>query len=179
MFYLEEIYHKRAAPKLQKAFGYSNVMQVPRFQKAALSICVGQAVKNPKLVNAAREDLTLIAGQRAVITKAKKAVANFKLREGTAIGAAVTLRRGGMWSFLERLIHFALPQVRDFKGLSPKAFDGRGNYNMGLREQIVFPEINYDTVDAVRGMNITLNTTAATDEEAKALMDWTGFPFRS
>ena len=179
MFYLEEIYHKQAAPKLKKEFAYSNAMQIPRFQKAVLSICVGQAVKNPKLVNAAREDLTLIAGQRAVITKAKKAVANFKLREGTAIGAVVTLRRGRMWSFLERLIHFALPQVRDFKGLSPKAFDGRGNYNMGLREQIVFPEINYDTVDAVRGMNITFNTTASTDREAKALMDWTGFPFRS
>ena len=178
MSILKELYNKEAMPKLRKEMGYKNIMQVPKFQKVVLNMCVSQAVKNPKILTAVQEDLTLIAGQKAVITKAKKAIANFKLREGMPLGCSVILRKEGMWSFLARLIHFVLPQVRDFKGLSPKAFDGRGNYNMGLKEQIIFPEINYDKVDAIRGMNITINTTASTDKEAKALMTYMGFPFR-
>jgi len=179
MSVLQELYMKEAVPQLKKNMGYKNVMEIPKFQKVVLNMCVSQAVKNPKVLNSLQEDLTLIAGQKAIITKAKKAIANFKLREGMPLGCAVTLRREGMWSFLARLIHFALPQVRDFKGLSPKAFDGRGNYNMGIKEQIIFPEINYDKVDAIRGMNITINTTAWTDKEAKALMTYMGFPFRN
>lgn len=179
MSMLQELYRKEAVPKLKTEMGYKNVMEIPKFQKVVLNMCVSQAVKNPKILNSLQEDLTLIAGQKAVVTKAKKSIANFKLREGMPLGCAVTLRRGRMWSFLARLIHFALPQVRDFKGLSPKAFDGRGNYNMGIKEQIIFPEINYDKVDAIRGMNITINTTAKTDKEAKALMTYMGFPFRN
>ena len=176
---LQELYREKVISKLQEEMGYKNVMQIPKFQKVVLNMCVSQAVKNAKILNSVREDLTMIAGQKAVITKAKKAIANFKLREGMPLGCSVILRRGRMWSFLSRLIHFALPQVRDFKGLSPKAFDGRGNYNMGLKEQIIFPEINYDKVDAIRGMNITINTSAPTDKEAKALMTYMGFPFRN
>lgn len=178
MSILKELYNKEVVLKLKKEVGCKNAMQIPRLQKVVLNMCVKEAVKNPKILNSVQEDLTLIAGQKAVITKAKKAIANFKLREGMPLGCSVTLRRERMWSFLARLIHFALPQVRDFKGLSPKAFDGRGNYNMGLKEQIIFPEINYDKVDAIRGMNITINTTAETDREAKALMTYMGFPFR-
>lgn len=178
MSILKELYSKEVVSKLKKEVGYKNAMQVPKFQKVVLNMCVKEAIKNPKILNSVQEDLTLIAGQKAVVTKAKKAIANFKLREGMPLGCSVTLRREKMWSFLVRLIHFALPQVRDFKGLSPKAFDGRGNYNMGLKEQIIFPEINYDKVDAIRGMNITINTTAETDKEARALMTYMGFPFR-
>lgn len=178
MSILKELYTKEVVPKLRKEIGYTNIMQIPKLQKVVLNMCVKEAIKNPKILNSVQEDLTLIAGQKAVITKAKKAIANFKLREGMPLGCSVTLRKEGMWSFLTRLIHFALPQVRDFKGLSPRAFDGRGNYNMGLKEQIIFPEINYDKVDAIRGMNITINTTAETDKEAKALMTYMGFPFR-
>ena len=178
MSFLEELYRKEAKGGLKKILKFGNVMEAPQFQKVTLNMCVSQAVKNPKILNSLQEDLTLIAGQKAVITKAKKAIANFKLREGMPLGCMVTLRRERMWSFLARLIHFALPQVRDFKGLSPKAFDGRGNYNMGLKEQIVFPEINYDKVDSIRGMNITINTNAGSDEKAKALMTCIGFPFR-
>lgn len=176
---LQELYKTQVKEKLKKEMGYKNTMQTPRFEKVVLNMCVSQAVKTPKILNSVQEDLTQIAGQKAIITKAKKAIANFKLREGMPIGCTLTLRREKMWSFLARLIHFALPQVRDFKGLSPKAFDGQGNYNMGLKEQIVFPEINYDKVDAIRGMNITINTTAKTDKEAKTLMTYMGFPFRT
>lgn len=175
----KKLYENEVRAKMQKAKGRGSPMQIPRLTKIVLSMCVGQAVKNPKILNSAQEDLTLIAGQKAVITKAKKAVANFKLREGMPIGAMVTLRRDKMWSFFDRLTHFALPKVRDFKGLSPKGFDGRGNYNMGLREQIVFPEINYDKVEAIRGMNIAINTSASTDREARELLSLLAFPFRN
>ena len=172
------LYEKQAHKKLKKKWNYGSSMQVPKINKIVLSMCVSQAVKTPKILNAVQEDLSLIAGQRAVITKAKKAISNFKLREGMPLGVMVTLRRGKMWSFFDRLVHFALPKVRDFKGTSPKGFDGRGNYNMGLKEHIVFPEINYDKVESIRGMNITINTSTDKDEEAKDLLSLMGFPFR-
>ena len=172
-------YQKEVRSNLKKKWNYKNSHQIPRITKIVLSICAGgQAVRNPKILNAVQEDLSLIAGQRAVITKAKKAISNFKLREGMPLGAFVTLRRERMWSFFDRLTHFALPKVRDFKGLSPKSFDGRGNYNMGLKEHIVFPEINYDKVESIRGMNITINTSAETDGPARDLLFFMGFPFR-
>ena len=175
----QSLYTDQVRSQLQKKRSYKSSMQIPRLTKIVLNICVSQAVKNPKILNSVQEDLSLIAGQRAVITKAKKAIANFKLREGMPLGACVILRREKMWSFFDRLVHFALPQVRDFKGMSPKSFDGRGNYNMGLKEHIVFPEINYDKVEAIRGMNITINTSAKTDEEARDLLSHLGFPFRN
>ena len=178
MSVLQDLYQKEVRSTLKKEKGYRNVMEIPKIKKVTLSMCVSQAVKDPKILNSVQEDLNLISGQKSVITKAKKAIANFKLREGMSLGAAVTLRRDKMWSFLDRLVHFSLPQVRDFKGLSPRSFDGRGNYNMGLKEQIVFPEINYDKVSAIRGMNITIVTTAKTDEEAHNLLKGLGFPFR-
>ncbi len=174
----KELYKKEASARLRKKWKYKSSMQIPKITKIVLSICVSQAVRNPKILNSVQEDLSLIAGQRGVITKAKKAISNFKLREGMPIGAAVTLRREKMWSFFDRLTHFALPKVRDFKGLSPKSFDGKGNYNMGLREHIVFPEINYDKVESIRGMNISINTSAKTDEEARDLLAFLAFPFR-
>ena len=179
MSVLRDLYQSAARKKLKEKRGYKNIMEIPKIEKVTLSMCVSQAVKDPKILKSVQEDLDLISGQKSLITKAKKAIANFKLREGMALGAVVTLRRGGMWSFLDRLVHFALPQVRDFKGLSPKSFDGRGNYNMGLKEQIVFPEINYDKVSAIRGMNITVNTSAKTDEEARELLSCLAFPFRN
>ena len=179
MSVLRDLYQKKVRSKLKKEKGYRNVMEIPKIEKVILSMCVSQAVKDPKILNSVQEDLNLISGQKSVITKAKKAIANFKLREGMSLGAAVTLRRDKMWSFLDRLVHFSLPQVRDFKGLSPRSFDGRGNYNMGLKEQIVFPEINYDKVSAIRGMNISIVTTAKTDEEARDLLRGLGFPFRT
>ena len=174
----KKLYETKAREQMAKKWNYKSPMQIPKITKIVLSICVSQAVKNPKILNSVQEDLSLIAGQRALITKAKKAISNFKLREGMPIGAVVTLRREKMWSFFDRLTHFALPKVRDFKGLSPKSFDGRGNYNMGLREHIVFPEINYDKVESIRGMNITINTSAKKDEEAKDLLSFMAFPFR-
>lgn len=178
MSVLQDLYQKTVRSKLKKERGYKNVMEIPQIEKVVLSMCVSQAVKDPKILKSVQEDLSLISGQKSIITKAKKAIANFKLRQGMALGAAVTLRRGKMWSFLDRLVHFSLPQVRDFRGLSPKSFDGRGNYNMGLKEQIVFPEINYDKVSAIRGMNISIVTTAKTDGEARDLLRGLGFPFR-
>ena len=175
----KKLYENEVRGKMQKARSYKSAMEIPRITKIVLSMRASQAVKNPKILNSVQEDLSLIAGQKAVITKAKKAIANFKLREGMPIGVMVTLRREKMWSFFDRLTHFALPKVRDFKGLSPKSFDGRGNYNMGLREQIVFPEINYDKVEAIRGMNITINTSAKTDGEARELLSYMAFPFRN
>jgi len=175
---LQEQYQKEMAPALMKELGLKNVMEIPTVTKIVLNTSVAEAVKNPKILNNVVEDLSTITGQRAVQTKAKKAISNFKLREGMPLGATVTLRREKMWAFLERLVHISLPRVRDFRGLSPKGFDGRGNYNMGLKEQIIFPEINYDKVDAVRGLNITICTSAKTDAEGKALLEQVGMPFR-
>jgi len=175
---LRNFYNTQVCSQLQKANKYKSSMQIPKITKIVLNICVSEAIKNPKILKSVQEDLSLIAGQRAVITKAKKAIANFKLREGMPLGVCVTLRREKLWSFLDRLIHFALPRVRDFKGLSPKGFDGCFNYNMELKEHIVFPEINYDKIESIRGMNITVNTSAKTDEEAKTLLTYVGFPFR-
>ena len=179
MFLSKRVYEKEVRPQLQKTNRYKSPMQIPKMTKIVLSICVGsQAVKNPKILKSVQEDLSFIAGQKAVITKAKKAISNFKLREGMPLGASVTLRKDKMWCFFDRLVHFALPKVRDFKGLSPKSFDGHGNYSMGLKEHIVFPEINYDKVEAIRGMNITINTSADKDEEARHLLSLMSFPFR-
>ncbi|RME17170.1 MAG: 50S ribosomal protein L5 [Bdellovibrio sp.] len=175
---MKENFEKEIVPALKKQLGLKNIMQVPRLEKIVLNVCIGEAVRNPKLLNTAQEELTMITGQKAVITRAKKAISNFKLREGMPLGTSVTLRRERMWSFFERLVHFSIPRVRDFRGLSPKAFDGRGNYNMGLKEQIIFPEVDYDKVDKIRGMNITICTTAKTDAEGKALLESLGFPFR-
>ena len=175
---LKEAYQKEVVPSLSKQMGYKSSMQVPRLEKIVISVCTSEAVQNPKIVNGIVEEITAIAGQKAVITKAKKAISNFKLREGIPIGVRVTLRREKMWSFLDRLQSLALPRVRDFRGLPPKGFDGRGNYNMGLKEQIVFPEINYDRIEKVRGMNITICTTAGNDNEGKALLEALGMPFR-
>lgn len=175
---LQEKYQNEVAPAIMKSLGLQNKMEVPRIEKIVISSCLPEAVQNSKVLNTAADELTTIAGQKAVITKAKKSLANFKLREGMPLGVTVTLRREKMWSFLDRLISVSLPRVRDFRGLPPKGFDGRGNYNMGLKEQIVFPEINYDKVDKVRGMNITIVTTAKDDTQGKALLDNFGFPFR-
>ena len=175
---LKETYKKEIIPSLIKQMGYKCSMEVPRLDKIVISVCTSEAVQNPKIVNGIVDEITAIAGQKAVITKAKKAISNFKLREGIPIGVRVTLRREKMWSFLDRLQSLALPRVRDFRGLPPKGFDGRGNYNMGLKEQIVFPEINYDRIEKVRGMNITICTTAGNDNEGKALLEALGMPFR-
>ncbi|MBK7962128.1 MAG: 50S ribosomal protein L5 [Bdellovibrionales bacterium] len=175
---LKERYNKEIVPALVKQMGYKNVMQVPRLEKIVLSVSTGDAVQNPKVLNLVVDELTAITGQKAVITKAKKAISNFKLRQGIPIGVRVTLRKEKMWSFLDRLNTLALPRVRDFRGLPPKGFDGRGNYNMGLKEQIVFPEINFDRVEKVRGMNITICTTAGSDPDGRALLEALGLPFR-
>ena len=175
---LNEKYNKEVAPALMKTLGYESVMQVPRLEKIIISVCTSEAVQNPKILNSVVEEISAIAGQRAVITKAKKAISNFKLREGIPLGVRVTLRREKMWSFLDRMNTLALPRVRDFRGLPSKGFDGRGNYNMGLKEQIVFPEINYDRVEKVRGMNITICTTAKNDADGRALLEALGMPFR-
>ena len=175
---LKETYKKEVVPGLVKQMGYKSSMQVPRLEKIVISVCTSEAVQNPKIVNGIVEEISSIAGQKAVITHAKKAISNFKLRKGIPLGVRVTLRREKMWSFLDRLNSLALPRVRDFRGLPPKGFDGRGNYNMGLKEQIVFPEINYDRVEKVRGMNITICTTAGNDNEGKALLEALGMPFR-
>ena len=175
---LQNTYTKEIVPVLMKSLGYKSTMQVPRLEKIIISVCSSDVVQNPKLVNGIVDEISAIAGQKAVITKAKKAISNFKLREGIPIGVRVTLRRDNMWSFLDRLQTLALPRVRDFRGLPSKGFDGRGNYNMGLKEQIVFPEINYDKVEKVRGMNITICTTANNDNDGKALLEALGMPFR-
>ncbi len=172
-------YKSDIVPALMKRFGYKNPMQVPRLSKIVVNMGLGEAVSNPKLADAAVLELTAIVGQKPVITRAKKAIATFKLRQGMPIGAMVTLRRERMWEFLDRLVTLALPRVRDFRGTSAKAFDGAGNYTLGLREQIVFPEIDFDRVEKVKGMNVTFVTTAPTDEEAKELLAQLGMPFRS
>jgi large subunit ribosomal protein L5 len=175
---LLERYRKEVVPALQKEFNYSNVMQVPHVEKIVLNIGMGEALQNAKSLDAAMNDLTIIAGQKPVFTKAKRSIAAFKLREGNTIGVTVTLRSERMWSFLDRLISIALPRQRDFRGVSPDSFDGRGNYSLGLREQLIWPEINYDKIDKVRGMAVTVVTTAKTDEEGRRLMALLGMPFR-
>lgn len=175
---LEDRYKKEIRPTLVKQLGFDNVMQAPKLEKVVISVCLSEAVQNPKVLNSVVDEITAITGQKAVITHAKKAISNFKLREGIAIGARVTLRREKMYAFMDKLMNLALPRVRDFRGLPPKGFDGRGNYNMGLKEQIVFPEINFDRVEKARGMNITICTSGKTDAEGKALLEALGMPFR-
>jgi large subunit ribosomal protein L5 len=172
-------YRERVVPDLMKKFGYKTVMQVPRITKITLNMGVGEAVNDKKNIDNAVADLTKISGQKPVITKARKAIANFKIREGLAIGCMVTLRGQRMYEFLDRLVTISLPRVRDFRGVSGRAFDGRGNYNIGLKEQIIFPEIEYDKIDTLRGLNISITTTAKTDDEAKALLSAFRFPFRN
>jgi len=175
---LKERYQKEISPALMKALGLTNVMQIPRIVKVVVNIGLGEAMDNPKALDAAVIDLSTITGQKPVVTKARKSIANFKLREGRAIGTAVTLRGERMWAFLDRLMNIVLPRVRDFRGVSPNSFDGRGNYTLGLKEQIIFPEIEYDKVDKVRGLEITIVTSATTDEQALALLQMLGMPFR-
>ena len=174
-----EQYEKEIVPALVRKFKYKNVMQVPRMTKIVVNVGLGEAIQNIKALDAASNDIALIAGQKPVITKASKSIASFKLRKGMPIGCMVTLRRERMYEFYQKLVTIVLPRVRDFRGVSPKSFDGRGNYTMGLKEQIIFPEIEYDKVDRVRGMNITVTTTAVTDEEAFELLKLMGMPFRS
>ena len=176
---LEKIYKEQVVPKLTKQFGYQNVMQVPRITKITLNMGVGEAAGNKKVLENAVADMAKISGQKPITTKARVSVASFKIRDGWPIGCKVTLRRANMWEFLDRLINISLPRVRDFRGVSAKAFDGRGNYNFGIKEQIIFPEIDFDQVDALRGMDISITTTARTDNEAKALLTAFSFPFRN
>ena len=174
---LENVYREKVVPVLQKEFAYSSPMQIPGIVKISLNIGLGSASQNNKLMEEAMNELSVIAGQKAVMTRAKKSIAAFKLREGMPIGCRVTLRKERMWDFLDKLMNFALPRVRDFRGVSDKAFDGRGNYALGIREQLLFPEIEYDKVDKIRGMDICICTTATTDEEAKELLTMVGAPF--
>src|SRR5690606_19769848 len=175
---LQTRYREDVVPKLMQEFGYRNLMEVPRISKIVLNIGLGEALDNPKALDSAMEDLRQITGQQPVVTRARKSIANFKLREGRAIGLKVTLRGERMWALLDRLMNIALPRVRDFRGVSPDTFDGRGNYTIGLREQIIFPEIQYDKIDKVRGMEITVVTTARSDEEGRRLLKLLGMPFR-
>jgi len=174
---LSEQYQKEVVPALRERFGYRNIMQVPRLEKIVVNMGVGEAVQDAKVMDGAVADLAAIAGQKPAVRRAKKAISNFKLRQGVPIGCMVTLRRERMFEFLDRLVNFALPQVRDFRGVPARSFDGRGNYNLGIKEQIIFPEIEYDKVDQMRGMNITFVTSAKTDEEAKELLRLLGMPF--
>ncbi len=176
---LKEFYKKEVVPALIKQFGYKSVMQVPRIEKIVLNMGVGEATSDKKILDNAVGDMTKIAGQKPVVTKARKAIAGFKIREGYPIGCMVTLRQSRMYEFLDRLVTIALPRVRDFRGISGRSFDGRGNYNLGVKEQIIFPEIEYDKVDAIRGMNITITTSAKTDAEARALLAAFKFPFKA
>ncbi len=175
---IRERYQKELVPALVKGLNLRNVMEVPRIKKVIVNIGLGEALDNPKALDAAVIDLTAITGQKPIVTKAKKSIANFKLREGRQIGAVVTMRGERMWDFLDRLMNIVLPRVRDFRGVSPESFDGRGNYTLGLREQIIFPEIEYDKVDKVRGMEITIVTSASNDDQAKMLLQMLGMPFR-
>jgi large subunit ribosomal protein L5 len=175
---LKDRYRSELIPSLMKELGFENPMQVPRLEKIVVNMGVGEAIRDAKLLDSAQEDLTVITGQRPLVTKAKKSIASFKVREGMSIGAKVTLRGDRMWEFLDRLLATALPRIRDFRGLDPKAFDGHGNYTLGLTEQLVFPEVDYDKIDAVRGMDVTVVTTARGDDEGRALLRVLGFPFR-
>ncbi len=176
---LKESYLKDVVPEMKKKFGYKNIMKVPRLEKITLNMGLGEAVENVKILDSAVDELSLIAGQKAVITKAKKSIATYKLREGMPIGVMVTLRRNRMMEFFDKLVNIALPRVRDFRGVSGKAFDGRGNYSLGIREQIIFPEINYDKIDKIKGLNVSIVTTAKSDEEGKELLRLLGMPFRN
>lgn len=174
---LKDHYSKEVSPALMKKFSYKNVMQIPKVEKVVINMGVSDAVGNPKSLDAAVADLTIISGQKPVVTKAKKSISAFKIREGMSIGTKVTLRGERMYHFLDKLFSIAMPRVRDFRGISPKAFDGRGNYTMGVKEQLIFPEIEYDKIDKIRGMDITIVTTAQTDEEARELLKLMGMPF--
>jgi len=176
---LQEQYKAEILPRLKAKFGYRNVMQVPRLSKIVVNMGLGDAIENVKVIETAADEIAIITGQKPVVTKARKSIANFKLREGVPIGVMVTLRRDRMYHFLDKLIAIALPRVRDFKGVSPRGFDGRGNYTLGIKEQIMFPEVNYDKIDKIRGMNITIVTTARTDEEGLELLRLVGIPFRA
>ena len=175
---LKETYQTDLMPALTKEFRYTSPMEVPRLEKIVLNMGLGEAIQNIKVLDAAMEELTLIAGQRPVVTRARKSIATFKLREGMPIGCMVTLRRGRMYDFFDKLVNVALPRVRDFRGLSDKALDGRGNFTLGIKEHIIFPEIDYDKIDKIKGLNITIVTTAKTDEEGKALLKMMGMPFK-
>ena len=175
---LKESYHKDLLPKLKKEFNYKNIMQVPRLQKIVVNMGLGEAIQNIKVLDSATNEIMAITGQKPVPTKAKKSIANFKLRKGMPIGCLVTLRKDRMYEFFDRLVNVAMPRVRDFRGVSSKSFDGRGNYSLGIKEQIIFPEIDYDKIDKIKGLNITIVTTAKTDEEGKALLGLLGMPFR-
>lgn len=175
---LKDKYQSEVIPAMQQRFGYKNIMQAPRLEKVVLNMGVGRATQNSKLLDAAAADLAIIAGQKPIITRARKSVSNFKLREGMPIGTKVTLRGDRMYEFLDKLMNINLPRVRDFRGVSPKSFDGRGNYSLSVKEQLVFPEIDYDQIEQIQGMDITIVTTARTDEEAKGLLEFLGMPFR-
>jgi len=179
MAYLKEHYEKEIAPKLVEKFNYRNQMQVPKIQKIVLNIGLGEAIQNIKLLDAAVEELKLISGQQPIVTRAKRSIAAFKLREGMPIGCTVTLRRDRMYDFLYKLVNIALPRVRDFRGISGKAFDGQGNYTLGIKEHIIFPEIDIDKIEKIKGLNVTVVTTAKTDEEGKELLKLFGMPFRN
>jgi large subunit ribosomal protein L5 len=174
-----KLYKEQAAAELRKQFNFKNPMQVPRLQKITVNMGLGAAVGNPKIIDSAVDEMRAITGQKPVVTRAKKAIATFKLREGVPIGVMVTLRRERMWEFLDRLVSIALPRVRDFKGVSPRGFDGQGNYTLGLKEQIIFPEVDYDKIDVIKGINISFVTTAKTDDEGRALLTQLGMPFRA
>ncbi|MDD5285254.1 MAG: 50S ribosomal protein L5 [Desulfuromonadaceae bacterium] len=176
---LKDIYDSEIVPKLRKDFAYKCCMEIPRIEKIVVNMGLGEAIQNIKILDSATAEMNAITGQKSVITKAKKSIATFKLREGMPIGCMVTLRRDRMYEFLDRLMNVSLARVRDFKGVSGKAFDGKGNYTLGIKEQLIFPEINYDTVDKIKGMNITIVTSAKTDEEGKALLKYLGMPFRN
>ncbi len=175
---LKEQYKEKIIPALIKEFNYKNIMQVPKLEKIVINMGLGEAIQNAKVLESAQSELAAITGQKPVITRAKKSIANFKLRAGMPIGCKVTLRRNRMYEFFDRLVNVALPRIRDFKGVSGKSFDGRGNYALGIREQIIFPEIDYDKIDKIKGMNIVITTTAKSDEEGKALLKLMGMPFR-
>ncbi len=176
---LKEYYTKKVVPALTKEFGYCNKMEVPRIEKIVVNMGLGDAIQNVKILDSAAQELAMIVGQKPVITKARKSIATFKLRKGMSIGAMVTLRRERMYEFYDRLVNVALPRIRDFRGISPKSFDGRGNFSMGIKEQFIFPEIDYDKVEKVTGMNITIVTSARTDDEARELLKLMGMPFKS
>ncbi len=174
---MKEVYRDTVVPQMTKKFSYKNIMQVPRLEKIVINMGLGEAIQNVKILESAQKEMATITGQKPVVTKARRSIANFKLREGMPIGCKVTLRQDRMYEFFDRLVNLALPRIRDFKGVSVKAFDGRGNYALGIREQIIFPEIEYDKIDKIKGMNVIITTTAGTDEEARALLEMMGMPF--
>ena len=178
MVRLKTTYLDDIVPKLRQDFDYKNIHQVPKIEKITINMGLGEAVANPKIIDGAVKQMAALSGQQPVVTRARKSIANYKLREGMPIGCKVTLRRDRMYEFLDRLLNIALPRVRDFRGVSPKAFDGRGNYSLGIREQIIFPEVNYDSVDKILGLNITIVTSAQTDDESRRLLSYFGMPFR-